>query len=220
MIVAPFESRSRVPQRCLLTYAAVWIVLAIQPWDRGAWALENLLPLVIVPLLAGTFRRFRFSDRAYVQVTAFMVMHCIGSHYTYARTPIGAWLQAAFDAERNDYDRLVHFAFGLLWLVVVRELVFRPPAQVPLPRQLVLGVAVITAGGAVYELLEWWTAIVVDPEAGTAFLGTQGDAWDAQKDMWCALVGAVLGALVEAQRSRAVGADQSLRDRRRVLGRL
>lgn len=189
---------TRIPQLCLLTYAAAWILLAIQPLDRGAWLLENVLPVVVVPILIGTFPRFRFSNRAYLQITAFMLMHCIGSHYTYSHTPIGSWLHALLGGDRNHYDRVVHFAFGVLWLVPVRELFFRPPTQTSHPRQLVLSVAVIAASSAAYEVLEWWTAVVVDPTAGTAFLGTQGDVWDAQKDMLCAFVGALLAATVEA----------------------
>jgi len=190
---------ARVPELCLTAFAVSWIALAIQPWDRAAWWLENVLTAVVVPVSIVTFRRFRFSDRAYVQATAFMLLHTVGSHYTYSRMPVGDWIRDVLDHSRNHYDRVVHFAFGLLMLAVTRELFFRPPAQLPLRRQLALSVGFIVAMGAAYEVLEWWTAIVVDPTAGIAFLGTQGDEWDAQKDMLCVAIGALLAAAIEAR---------------------
>jgi len=175
----------------------LWLLLAIAPWERGAWLLENILTVVSVPLAIVTFRRFRFSDRSYVQGTAFLVLHTIGSHYTYARTPLGDLARAALGLSRNHYDRAVHFAFGLLMLSACRELFFRPPARMPFGRQLGLSVALVAAFGGAYETMEWLTAIVADPKAGIAFLGIQGDVWDAQKDFVSAVAGAVLACLLE-----------------------
>jgi putative membrane protein len=186
---------SRVPVACLLGYLAIWIPLAIQPIDRAAWALENLLPLAVVPLAIATFRRFRFSDRAYVQGTIFLILHAIGSHYTYSLTPMGRWIAELSGADRNHYDRVVHFAFGLLMLAPAYEWFLRPPAWLPEVRRLGLAVGLIAAFSTAYELLEWLTAVIVEPSAGNAFLGTQGDVWDAQKDTMLACVGAVLAAV-------------------------
>lgn len=186
-----------------MTFATAWIALGIQPWDRAAWLLENVLTAVVVPTAILTYRRFRVSDRAYIQATAFILLHTVGSHYTYSRTPVGEWIRDTLDHSRNHYDRVVHFAFGLLMLAVCREVFFRPPTQLPLRRRLGLSIASVVAMGAAYEVLEWWTAVVVDPDAGAAFLGTQGDEWDAQKDMLCSAVGASLAALLDAFLQRA-----------------
>ena len=193
---------SHVPQLCLAVFACYWVALGIHPHERGAWVLENLLTAVGVPIAVVTFRRFRFSDRAYVQTTIFLLLHTVGSHYTYSRTPLGEWARAAFGLARNHYDRAVHFAFGLLMFAACRELFFRPPARAPLGRQLGLTVAVIAAWGGAYETVEWLTAIVADPTAGTAFLGTQGDVWDAQKDLVCAVAGGLIATAVELRIAR------------------
>jgi putative membrane protein len=186
------------PHVCLVLFGAVWIALAIAPWDRGAWVLENAPTVVGVGATVLTFRRFRFSDRAYVQATLFLLLHTIGSHFTYSETPMGDWLSDAMGLGRNHYDRLVHFAFGALMLRATREVFFRPPAAMPRQRELWISVALISAWGCGYELLEWLTASVVDPLAGTAFLGTQGDPWDAQKDLLAAACGSFVGAALEA----------------------
>jgi putative membrane protein len=193
-----------VPALCLAAFLLVWAALAIAPLDRPAWALENLLTAVGVPIAVASFRRFRFSDRAYLQTTLFLTLHTIGSHYTYSRTPLGNWARDLFDLQRNHYDRFVHFAFGVLMFLPCRELFFRVPAVMPRARQLGLAFALIAAISAGYEIVEWLTEIVADPDAGTAFLGTQGDDWDAQKDSLCACAGAVLGVVID-RRARPQG---------------
>ena len=196
--------RRPVPELCLALFAVVWVTLGIAPWDRGAWALENVPSVIGVGTAVATYRRFQFSDRAYVLATIFLVLHTAGSHYTYALMPLGAWLGEALGAERNHYDRFVHFAYPVLMLGAVRELFFRPPASAPLRRQIVLSAALVLAFGTGWELLEWITAVIVDPGAGTAFLATQGDEWDAQKDLAMAGLGAFFGGILEARRvSRA-----------------
>lgn len=197
-----------MPALCLGTFLVVWIMLAIAPHDRTTWALENTPTLVGVPVAVVSFRRFRFSDRAYVRGTVLLVLHTIGSYYTYSAVPVGAWARDAFSLERNHYDRVIHFAFGLLMLLPIRELGFRNA------RPLSLAVAFFSVAGvgfwsACYEVVEWLVAITVDPAAGKAYLGTQGDVWDAEKDMAAALFGAALAALIECRRetraSRATG---------------
>lgn len=196
--------RDRVPALCLGVFLVVWSGLAIAPRFREDWLLENLPTFVAVPLAVWGSRRFRFSDRAYVQGTLFLILHTIGSHYTYSEVPLGAWLRDALALGRNHYDRFVHFAFGLLMLRPVRELGFgrgrpRRPGEVG---TLYFSVAGVALWSVLYEIAEWMTARVVDPAAGTAFLGTQGDPWDAEKDMACALVGALAAAGFEAWRDR------------------
>ena len=193
--------------RLSLAYAAVWIAEAISPLDRSDWLLENLLVLAFVPVLVLTYRRFAFSRTSYILIFCFLVMHAYAAHYTYSLTPLGFWLQQDLGATRNHFDRIVHFSFGLLLTYPLREigvrvLGLRSGWSYAVPGLVMLGLS----GG--YEIAEYWAARVVDPELGTAFLGTQGDDWDSQKDMRLALAGAVLSLALSA----VVGAG-SVRER-------
>ncbi len=189
----PVDTRpSRVAVSCLVTFGVVWIVLAVNPRYRMDWLLENIPTFVAVPIGVLTARRFTFSDRAYVQMTAFLILHTIGSHYTYSEVPFGAFLRDGLDLGRNHYDRLVHFLFGVLFVRPIRELAFGRGAVVDRPTQLALAVCGVACGSLVYEVVEWITASLADPAAGTAYLGTQGDPWDAEKDMALAVTGALV----------------------------
>ena len=189
-----------VPATCLAVFLAVWAVCAIGPGSRTDWLLENALTFLAVPVAIATFHRFRFSNRAYVQATIFMILHAVGGHYTYARVPIGFWLASALGLARNHYDRIVHFSFGLLLLRPMRELGFRNDPSLGPYAKLYFSVAGIGLWSMAYEILEWLVATLVDPDAGSAYLGTQGDEWDAQKDMAVALVGALIAALFQFRR--------------------
>jgi putative membrane protein len=185
-------------QKLLLgLFAAVWAWAAIAPKYPHDWLLENYLVFLFVPLLLATGRYFRLSSLSYSLITLFMVMHVVGSHYTYAEVPFGYLLQHWFGAERNMYDRLVHFSFGLLLAYPLRELFLRVARARGLwgywfPIELVL------AFSASYEIVEWLVAVRVEPSAGLAFLGAQGDVWDAQKDMVLAGLGAVIAMTIVA----------------------
>ena len=151
---------------------------------------------------AASSRRFVFSPFSYLLLFLFFVLHAVGAHYTYSLVPAGFWIQEALGMPRNPYDRLVHFAFGLLLTYPVREIARRVlhlrgawSYAVPL-------VAMLSISSG-YEIVESWAARIVDPDLGTAFLGTQGDEWDAQKDMALALYGALTClALTAAYRAR------------------
>ncbi len=128
-------------------------------------------------------------------ITAFLTLHTVGVHYTYAQVPVGAWLQQAFDLNRNHFDRIVHFSFGFLLVYPIEEL-FRVVGRV---RGLVLSyLSVMTVLGlsGLWEIIESWVAGVVHPELGITYLGSQGDVWDAQKDMAAALYGALIAMSV------------------------
>lgn len=196
---ASATSRTHVPDVCFAVFVVAWVALAFAPLDRTTWMLENLLTVVAVTSAVLTFGRFRFRDRAYVGATIFLLIHTLGSHYTYSCTPLGELARAALGGSRNHYDRFAHFAFGALLVPAIRDLAFRPPAKAPFVRQLVITIAIVAGLGSAYEVLEWLTAIVVDPASGTAYLGTQGDEWDAQKDLLAAGAGGVVGALIEAR---------------------
>jgi len=172
-------------------YAVFWIALAIHPLDRGDWLLENLLIFISVTVLVVTYRRFRFSNLSYALILIFLAFHTIGAHYTYAKVPAGFWLQHWFHLSRNHYDRVIHFAFGFLLLYPMNELLIRS-GRVKENWAPWLAAAALWALSSFFEIIEAVVAMIVRPDLGAAYLGTQGDMWDAQKDMACAFVGALL----------------------------
>ena len=189
--VRPNFSRNRLLQALVALYLVVWIVLAVSPVDRQDWMLENLLAVTVVIVLVATYRRFPFSDLSYVFLTAFMILHAVGAHYTYSKVPFGFWLRDLFHLERNHFDRIVHFAYGLLLVYPVRELFLRA-ANLKKGWATVMAILAVIATSGMFEVIESWVAQIVSPELGAAYLGTQGDEWDAQKDMTMAIVGALI----------------------------
>jgi putative membrane protein len=185
----------RIVQALLGWYVIVWIVLAISPVDRKDWLLENLLAITLVLALVGTYRTFAFSDLSYTLIAIFMTLHAIGAHYTYSKVPFGFWLKDAFDLSRNHFDRVVHFGFGLLLAYPIRELLLRT-AHVRGFWSYYLPVSATLALSGLFEVIESWVAQIVSPELGDAYLGTQGDVWDAQKDMTAAFIGALITILL------------------------
>jgi putative membrane protein len=181
----------------LLVFVAVWIWAAINPTYRHDWLLENYLVFIFIPIIVVTGRYFRLSNVSYGLITLFMILHVIGSHYTYAEVPFGDVLQSWLGASRNMYDRLVHFSFGFLLAYPIRE-VFLRVTRVKGFWGYYLPFDVTLAYSAVYEIVEWVAAANIDPAAGLAFLGSQGDVWDAQKDMTLAGTGALLAMIVIA----------------------
>lgn len=186
---------NRALQGMVVWLGLVWVAAAIAPFDRRDWLLENLLVFICAVLLAATYRRFAFSNVSYMFFTVFLTLHLIGSHYTYAETPIGYTIKEIFSLSRNPYDRIVHFAYGLLLTYPLYELLRR---KSPLSTSWAAFVAVnlILSSSGFYEIVEGMVAMVVSPELGNAYLGTQGDIWDAQRDMLAATAGAVLTAII------------------------
>tara|TARA_R110001592_G_scaffold240929_2_gene501268 strand:- start:97128 stop:97703 length:576 start_codon:yes stop_codon:yes gene_type:complete len=178
-----------------------WAITAIHPLYPRDWLLENLLVFICAALLVFTYRRFTFSNLSYALFAVFLSFHLLGAHYTYSETPPGFWLQAWFGFERNHYDRIVHFLFGLLIAYPIRELLLRE-SGVKRNWSYLLTVNCIMAFSAVYESLEAIAAMIVDPELGCAYLGTQGDEWDAQKDAFLAFIGAIIAMLLAWRCSR------------------
>ncbi len=191
--------RYTYPIALLAAFAAFWLALAIHPWYRQDWLLENVVVFVAVPLFAATVRRLRFSDSAYTLLFVFLCLHEIGAHYTYSQVPYDRGVQALigispnelFGFHRNHYDRLVHFLYGVLLLPLANELfaAFAPPRSI---WKYLLPVLFIESYSAIFELIEWLAAVVFGGNLGQAYLGTQGDVWDAQWDMLLALLGAGL----------------------------
>jgi putative membrane protein len=124
-------------------------------------------------------------------ITIFMTLHTVGAHYTYEHVPLGYWMKDIFGLQRNHFDRIVHFAFGLLLIYPVREVLLRL-VRAPSFWTYFLPFTIVLAMSGYFEVLESWVAQIVDPELGAAYLGTQGDVWDAQKDMTAAMIGALV----------------------------
>ena len=196
-------------RRYLLILAGLFAIWAVawgaKPLDRQVWMMENFLVLLAVGLLAGLYRHLIFSRLSYTLIFIFLCLHTIGGHYTYSEVPYDDWFRAltgrTFNSlvgwKRNNYDRVVHFSYGLLLAYPVREIFLRV-ANVRgfwgyfLPLDLTMSTSMI------YELGEWATAEVFGGNLGPAYLGTQGDVWDAHKDMALASLGALLAMLVIA----------------------
>ncbi len=197
--------RSSTRRRWILAASACVVVAgAIEPKYPSDWLLENVLVFATAIALAASWRRFVFSDVSLALLALFLALHTYGAHYTYSETPLGDRWRDAFGLARNPYDRFVHFACGLLatypWReVAMRVLHVRGSGAWLLP---LLASLAVSAG---YELVESWVARLVAPELGTAFLGTQGDPWDAQKDMGAALAGTLLCLALVALFRRVTG---------------
>lgn len=193
----------RYPAALLAAFCVIWLALGIAPWYRQDWLLENLLVFVSIPLLALTSRRMRFSNLAYTSLFVFFALHEVGSHYTYSLVPYDDWFSAAtgrsvseiFGFERNHYDRLIHFLYGLLVTPAAAEL-FGRYARYPRVWAALFPLLFVTSHSVIYELVEWAAAAMFGGELGQAYLGTQGDVWDAQKDMALASAGSVTAVVL------------------------
>jgi putative membrane protein len=180
-------------------FLAVWIALAIAPNHRADWALENLLVVIFVAALYATYRRLTFSRVSYTLIFLFLCLHSVGAHYTYAEVPYDDWalwltgrsLNEALGWTRNNFDRAVHFSYGLLLAYPIRE-VFLRVANVRGFWGYFLPLDLTASTSMAFELIEWAVVELVASDLGQAYLGTQGDVWDAHKDMALATLGAVI----------------------------
>ena len=194
----------RLPYRTTLAalctlFAVEFAVLAIAPVSRSTWLMENLLVFALIGLLASTYRTFRLSRVSYTLIFVFLVLHEIGAHYTYSLVPYDDWsrhlfgfsIDEAFGFERNHFDRVIHFSYGLLFAYPIRELFLRV-VDVRGFWGYMLPLDVTMSTSMIYELVEWGVAITFGGDLGQSYLGTQGDVWDAHKDMALASLGAVV----------------------------
>lgn len=179
----------------LVTLVGVLVWSGIAPHDRFTWLLEVAPVLIGVPILLYVWPTFRFTRLVYTLLWIHAVILMVGGRYTYAEVPLGFWIQEAFGFARNHYDRIGHFAQGFIPAMLAREVLIR---KSPLRGSRWLPFVVVCfclAFSALYELIEFWTALATGG-AAEAFLGTQGDVWDTQWDMQMALVGAVVALLI------------------------
>lgn len=178
----------------LLIVCLALIISGIHPYDRTTWWLEIFPILIAAPLLVATARRFPLTTLTYTLLALHAVILMVGGHYSYARVPLGFWVQNLLGLARNDYDRLGHFAQGFIPAILVREILLRTSPLRPGRWLFVIVTAICLAFSACYEFFEWGAA-VAGGHAADAFLGTQGDVWDTQWDMFCALIGAIVAQL-------------------------
>ena len=187
-------THAREPLALLGAVTALLVLSGIAPHDRLTWVLEVVPVVVAAPLLAATYSRFPLTPMLYRLIALHAVILMIGGHYTYAEVPAGYWVSDALGLARNHYDRLGHFAQGFVPALIAREVLLRRTPLKPGAWLFFLVVCICLAFSALYELIEWWSAVVLG-QGADAFLGTQGDPWDTQWDMFLALVGAIVAQL-------------------------
>ena len=189
----------------LIAFSILWLALAIAPLHRPEWLLENVIVFVGVPVLVLLHRHLPLSRISISLIFLFLCLHEIGAHYTYAEVPYDRWfeyltgkgLSEWFDWERNHFDRVIHFLYGLLITYPVREIMLRMSNAKGFWTYL-MPVLVVISTSTIFELLEWLAAIVFGGDLGVAYLGMQGDIWDAQKDMALAAAGTIVATVILA----------------------
>jgi putative membrane protein len=186
-------SVNRTPLLATLAIATIFalVVSGWRPYDRLTWLMELMPVLIALPLLVATRDRFPLTTLLYVLIFLHALVLIGGGAYTYARVPAGAWVQEALGLSRNPYDKLGHFMQGFVPVIVVREILVRGHFVRGRRMTAFLSVCVALAISAVYELIEWWAALALG-QGADEFLGTQGDPWDTQSDMFLALIGAAV----------------------------
>ncbi len=175
-------------------FTLIWIIMAIDPKYPEDWLLENVLVFIVFPFIVWMDTKHKYSLTAIILLLIFASLHSLGSHYTYAEMEHFNAITQFFGFERNHYDRLVHFSFGLLLFKILFEMINTNTNSVK--NALIFTFTMVVTIATLYEMLEWLAVVVLHPELGTAFLGTQGDVWDAQKDTISAIIGALLNIII------------------------
>ena len=192
----PPDSRSPGDARLPLALGAVVLIAlvasGIAPYDRATWLLEVAPVLIAAPVLLATWRRFPLTRLLYALIALHSLVLILGGTYTYARVPLGFWLQDLFGFDRNPYDRIGHLMQGFVPALIAREILIRGGHVASRAMAGFLSGCVALAVSALYELIEWWAALALG-QGADEFLGTQSDPWDTQSDMFCALLGAIAG---------------------------
>ena len=197
----PFRDNRYLHVLCAI-FVVAFVLSAIHPIMVQDWWLENMLVFVCIGVLAKTDPTFCFSQLSYLLICVFLGLHEWGAHHIYANVPAGEWIREIFHTRRNDYDRVVHGAFGLLLSYPYREALMRHAGLRGTLWTLFVPAVTILGFGAGYEIVEAVAAAVLSPDAGDAFLGLQNDPWDTHKDMFMAFAGAVVAMAVTGVLSR------------------
>lgn len=189
------QTQVRLPQIYLVLVLLALGLSAIRPEDFLTWWLEVAPVLIALPLLLFTYKRFPLTPLLYTLIFLHALVLILGGHYTYAKVPLGFWLQEAFDLQRNHYDRLGHFMQGFEPAILAREILVRKNVVKRGGWLTLFVLSVCLAFSACYEFIEWFAALM-NNQAAESFLGTQGDVWDTQWDMFLCLIGAVSALLL------------------------
>lgn len=228
MRLIPRNEHDRFALLLLAAFIAVWTLLAVQPLYRSDWLLENALVFVAIPLLVAMHPNLPLSKISYSLIFVFLCLHEISAHYTYAEVPYDRWFESVSGKGlnqwlgwvRNHYDRVMHFFYGLLITYPVREIVLRVSRARGFWSYL-LPLLILISTSTLFELLEWVAALVFGGDLGVAFIATQGDVWDAQKDMTLAAAGSIAATVLIAGVNSMLDRDfarewaESLRVKRR-----
>lgn len=192
------SSPTRVPFKnnlflklCAALFLTLWLYTFVRTSNYSNWFMENTLVIIFLLGLTLTYKKFKFSDLSYLFITVYLCLHIYGAMYTYALNPFGFWLKDTFDLARNHYDRIVHFSFGFMLAYPLRDY-FKNHFGWPHWVCWILPCEITLSFSGMYEIVEWSVADIFFPEQGDAYLGTQGDIWDAQKDMALAFLGSIL----------------------------
>lgn len=177
-----------------LLLVLILLFSGFRPYDRATWLLEVIPVLIALPILVMTYRRFPLTTLLYVLIFIHALVLILGGSYTYARVPLGFWMQEMFSLSRNPYDKIGHFVQGFVPFIVAREILIRGAYLSSRRMTAFLSICVVMMVSSFYELVEWWTALLLGGGA-YEFLGTQGDIWDTQADMFYALIGAATAML-------------------------
>lgn len=172
----------------------ILLISAIRPYDYPTWILEVTPVLIALPVMATTYKRFPLTTLLYVLIFIHAVILIAGGTYTYARVPLGSWMQDMLALARNPYDKIGHFAQGFVPFFVAREILWRGGYLTSRRMTAFLSICAVMMVSSSYELIEWWAALIMG-QGADEFLGTQGDQWDTQADMFFALLGAVVAML-------------------------
>lgn len=184
-------SKNRLLQILASIFMCYWTYTLVDTNDINNWILENVLVILFLAYLIFSHKHFKFSDLSYTLIFVFLMLHVYGSKYTYAENPFGFWLQEEFGFQRNHYDRIVHYNFGFLLAYPMRD-AFLNYFNFSKRVSWLLPIEITLSFSGLYELIEWAVADVFFKEQGAAYLGSQGDIWDAQKDMFLAFSGSIL----------------------------
>lgn len=182
----------------ILSMLALLLILTfsgIHPYDRVTWLMEVAPVLIALPVMAATYRRFPLTTLLYVLIFIHALILIAGGTYTYARVPLGLWIQDLLSLNRNPYDKIGHFMQGFVPFLVTREILLRGGYLTGRKMAAFLSICVAMAISAWYELIEWWSALAMG-QGADEFLGTQGDQWDTQSDMFFAFIGAITALII------------------------
>ncbi|MFY8020314.1 MAG: DUF2238 domain-containing protein [Bacteroidia bacterium] len=188
-------SENKLLKFYLFIFSVLWAYTFVFTTNTANWFTENALTVVFLVGLSISFNKFKFSNLSYTLIFIYICLHVYGAMYTYAENPLGYWLKDTLGLARNHYDRIVHFSFGFLLAYPMRDY-FKNWFEWPTWVCWVLPAEITMSFSGMYELIEWLVADVFFPSEGVAYLGSQGDVWDAQKDMALAFLGAILAMIL------------------------